>query len=66
MTLKLMRMTEMSRDMNKTKRTLKLKRRKMQNQKVIKKTIQTKEREKLKRMERSYYQNRSQKIMKKI
>ena len=54
-TLKLMRMTEIMRDMNKTKRTLKLKRRKMQNQQVIKKTIQTKEREKLKRMERSYY-----------
>ena len=54
-TLKLMRMTEIMRDMNKTKRTLKLKRRKMQNQQVIKKTIQTKEREKLKRMEGSYH-----------
>ena len=41
------------RSMNKTRMTLKLKKRKMQNHKITKKTIQTKEGKKLKTMKRS-------------
>ena len=52
-TLKFMSIIGMMRNRNKTRRKLKLRMRKRQNQKIIKKTIQTEERKKFKRMKRS-------------
>ena len=52
-TLKFMTITGMMGNMTKIRKTLELKKRKMQNQKIIKKTIQTKEGKILKRMKRS-------------
>ena len=57
--LKFMSKTGMMRNMYKTRRTLKLKKRKIQNQNLIKKTIQTKEK-KLKRMKAVYVTQESQ------
>ena len=52
-TLKFMNITEMMKNMSKSGRELKLKKRITQNQKIIKKTIQTNERKQLKRKKRS-------------
>lgn len=49
-TLKFTTITGMMRIITKTRRALNLKKRKIQNQKSIRNTIQTKERKKLKRM----------------
>ena len=53
MTLKFLSITEMMMNMKKNKKDTEIEKQEMQNQKIIKKTIQIKERKKLKIMKRS-------------